>query len=293
MERLEGTDIEGYLSHHHDMIILSAIDEARRVAEKDVADTQKRSGCIHILQIPYNQTISTVLIRDLPPPLYILCVWDRWATEEWVTSRQQMMESLGHRSHMWSGGGSTTPGRHTHVMGTTGLTSSVSPDYGQGRGHGHGQVGSPWGDVRSTGGSVRGRFQSGKQSSSVGTKDGKDTRSSVSVIPQQSSLLQAHARIVRKLHQADQQGDRSVNSTLEGRGTSMALVEVGHAAASSLREMSGSGSTAHTATLSPASSMAEAVAGDGRYAEGDGMSMSDRSAYQDLLEMTAAMTGAS
>lgn len=55
MERLEGTDIEGYLSHHHDMIILSAIDEARRVAEKDVSDIQKR-----YLHTPYYTTYSGI-----------------------------------------------------------------------------------------------------------------------------------------------------------------------------------------------------------------------------------------
>ncbi len=42
VERLEGTDIEGYLSHHHDMIILSAIDESRKIAEEDANTTQKK-----------------------------------------------------------------------------------------------------------------------------------------------------------------------------------------------------------------------------------------------------------
>ena len=66
MERLEGTDIEGYLSHHHDMIILSAIDEARRVAEKDVSDIQKRyihCPLLHMasLSFVYLFTVSTVM----------------------------------------------------------------------------------------------------------------------------------------------------------------------------------------------------------------------------------------
>ncbi len=41
-ERFEGTDIEGYLAHHHDLIILSAIDEARISSEHDVQETQSR-----------------------------------------------------------------------------------------------------------------------------------------------------------------------------------------------------------------------------------------------------------
>ena len=42
LQALEGTDIEGYLSHHHDMIFLSVIDEARKKTEKDVRSTQMR-----------------------------------------------------------------------------------------------------------------------------------------------------------------------------------------------------------------------------------------------------------
>ena len=42
LQTLEGTDIEGYLSHHHDMIFLSVIDEARKKTERDVRATQMR-----------------------------------------------------------------------------------------------------------------------------------------------------------------------------------------------------------------------------------------------------------
>jgi hypothetical protein len=45
LQALEGTDIEGYLAHHHDMIFLSVIDEARKKTEKDVRTTQMRYVC--------------------------------------------------------------------------------------------------------------------------------------------------------------------------------------------------------------------------------------------------------
>jgi hypothetical protein len=42
VERLEGTDIEGYLLHHHEMIVFSAIDEARKIADEDVIHIQRK-----------------------------------------------------------------------------------------------------------------------------------------------------------------------------------------------------------------------------------------------------------
>jgi hypothetical protein len=39
---LEGTDIEGYLAHHHDMIVLTAVEEARQGAEEHVQEMQRR-----------------------------------------------------------------------------------------------------------------------------------------------------------------------------------------------------------------------------------------------------------
>lgn len=46
--RLEGTDIEGYLAHHHDMIILTTIEDVRRGAEDHMHDMQRRcvDGCL-------------------------------------------------------------------------------------------------------------------------------------------------------------------------------------------------------------------------------------------------------
>jgi len=66
--RLEGTDIDGYLAHHHDMIILTAIDEARHGAEDHVHEMQRR-----------------------------------WAAHEWSEARTKFMESLGHRAYRWEG----------------------------------------------------------------------------------------------------------------------------------------------------------------------------------------------
>ncbi len=79
VERLEGTDIEGYLSHHHDMIILSAIDESRKIAEEDANTTQRKSEF----------------------SLFIQFMYLRWAGDEWATSRRQLMDSLGHRSNFY------------------------------------------------------------------------------------------------------------------------------------------------------------------------------------------------
>jgi hypothetical protein len=40
--RFAGTDIEGYLAHHHDMIILSTIDNAKASFEGDAQEMQQR-----------------------------------------------------------------------------------------------------------------------------------------------------------------------------------------------------------------------------------------------------------
>lgn len=41
-ERFEGTDVEGYLAHHHDVIVLGAIDGARRASENASAAMERR-----------------------------------------------------------------------------------------------------------------------------------------------------------------------------------------------------------------------------------------------------------
>ncbi|KAJ1431638.1 hypothetical protein B484DRAFT_478882 [Ochromonadaceae sp. CCMP2298] len=65
---LEGTDIEGYLAHHHDMIVLTAVEEARQGAEEHVQEMQRR-----------------------------------WHAGEWAEARTKFMESLGHRAYRWEG----------------------------------------------------------------------------------------------------------------------------------------------------------------------------------------------
>lgn len=67
MEKLDSTDIDGYLAHHQDMIVLTALDEAKRISEDDIQDLQRR-----------------------------------WAAEEWSKSRKHFLESLGLRSQRWS-----------------------------------------------------------------------------------------------------------------------------------------------------------------------------------------------
>ena len=74
--RLEGTDIEGYLAHQHDMIILTAIEEAKQGAEDHVQEMQRR-----------------------------------WAASEWAQARHKFMESLGHRAYRWEGQSAPTPAK--------------------------------------------------------------------------------------------------------------------------------------------------------------------------------------
>lgn len=128
-ERLEATDIDGYLAHNHDLIILSAVDEAKRGAEDDVREISRR--CSHaidrtFLLYDYGSYMNlyvifriignyfNVLLALIVPNL---CREDllstdsgttsqmcstRWAANEWASSRRQFVESLGHRSQLWS-----------------------------------------------------------------------------------------------------------------------------------------------------------------------------------------------
>jgi len=45
-ESLDETDVEGFLSHHRDVVILDAINEARKSAEIDISVMQRRCSCI-------------------------------------------------------------------------------------------------------------------------------------------------------------------------------------------------------------------------------------------------------
>ena len=41
-EKLDSTDIEGYLAHHHDIIILGAVEDARKASEDDAETMERR-----------------------------------------------------------------------------------------------------------------------------------------------------------------------------------------------------------------------------------------------------------
>ena len=45
-EKLESTDIEGYLAHHHDIIILGAVEDARRASEVDADAMERRYSTV-------------------------------------------------------------------------------------------------------------------------------------------------------------------------------------------------------------------------------------------------------
>ena len=40
--RLEGVDLDGYLAHHHDMIVLNAVDDSIRLTEDFVKHSQRK-----------------------------------------------------------------------------------------------------------------------------------------------------------------------------------------------------------------------------------------------------------
>jgi hypothetical protein len=64
-ERLDCTDLDGYLSHHHDMIILTAMNDARRRSQARERSVQRK-----------------------------------WLLDNWSSSRQSFLESLGHRPQL-------------------------------------------------------------------------------------------------------------------------------------------------------------------------------------------------
>lgn len=62
----ETTNLEGYLAHHRDMIVLTAIEESRKLADDYLEETRKR-----------------------------------WDANEWESTKLSFMESLGHRAQSW------------------------------------------------------------------------------------------------------------------------------------------------------------------------------------------------
>lgn len=61
-ETLESSDIEGFMQHHHDMIIFAAIEEGKKASSADVD-----------------------------------AIYKGWASKEWNDTKNKMMERLGHR----------------------------------------------------------------------------------------------------------------------------------------------------------------------------------------------------
>jgi hypothetical protein len=240
----------------------------------------------------------------------------RWATEEWVSSRKEMMESLGHRSHHWAGGAGATPGRSTAALSSTYRTAHVeelsttphraSSVVSAGEALYRGDVRVSSSTAASTPQKQQSRFRGSSSTEPWAPASGGRDGSRVQGVPQQSPLLRGHADVVRKLHQLHQKGDRSVNGTLEGSGgrNGMALVEIGDSSSAlSISSTGGKGSVGGgrvavgaNAALFPASAlMGELEAATSSLSGGDtnGMSKNDLSAYHALLEVTASMTGES
>lgn len=61
-EKLESSDIDGFMQHHHDMIIFAAIEEGKKASSADVD-----------------------------------AIYKGWASKEWCDTKNKMMERLGHR----------------------------------------------------------------------------------------------------------------------------------------------------------------------------------------------------
>lgn len=116
--RLEGTDIEGYLAHQHDMIILTAIEEARQGAEDHVQEMQRRY--LHCGIYEWDASFLNLL--------RVVCFPCRWAAAEWAQARHKFMESLGHRAYRWEGQAVPTPAKaDSSFAAGGGVRSSSTP----------------------------------------------------------------------------------------------------------------------------------------------------------------------
>ena len=93
--RLEGVDIEGYLAHHHDMIVLKSIDDAMKEADRNAQAIHRRYGKRSSLFIN-----GTTHFKPNIPFFFF-----RWADNEWNNFRNQYMSSLGHRIDNWGASG--------------------------------------------------------------------------------------------------------------------------------------------------------------------------------------------
>lgn len=170
LQPLEGTDIEGYLTHHHDMIFLSVIDEARKKTEMDVRATQMR-----------------------------------WEKEEWETSRKDFMDSLGHRALAWEGcshSAVVSPSAQPKIMNAVTDTPSNGSDFPQEimpQATQVNAIGSSWfGSI--FGGPAKGRTDAAALSSSVASVL-DDCKAKESM---QHPLLRDHCKATKDLHLLDQ-----------------------------------------------------------------------------------------
>jgi hypothetical protein len=83
-EKLESSDIEGFMQHHHDMIIFSAIEEGKKSSSADVD-----------------------------------AIYRGWASREWNDTKSKMMERLGHRQHRTPHGDASLPSAPRMTSSTT------------------------------------------------------------------------------------------------------------------------------------------------------------------------------
>ena len=113
-DKLESTDIEGYLAHHHDIIILGAVEDARRAAEKDAQAAEQRLSLIFPLC-----TVSYMK----------LCIFsNRWLANNWKSAREQFLRNLGHRSQGWAGAAGPIVPRSSAKKGDTSRADSAYID---------------------------------------------------------------------------------------------------------------------------------------------------------------------
>ena len=52
-EKFQNTDLQGYINHHHDMIVETSVQETRQWIENDVRDLQSRSFYHILFQLIY------------------------------------------------------------------------------------------------------------------------------------------------------------------------------------------------------------------------------------------------
>eukprot|EP01033_Poteriospumella_lacustris_P001610 gene1610-1172_t len=94
--RLETTSMEGYLAHHREMIVLTAIEESRRRSDEYLEASRRR-----------------------------------WNAREWEAAKASFMESLGHRAQSW---GKTTSQQAASSSSVASSSSSAAAAASSSRG---------------------------------------------------------------------------------------------------------------------------------------------------------------